>query len=220
MPKLWPTSSTSGSSETAGVCLDRVELVLARTFRVLRGDRDVELLGEVLHDRAVVRPVGRQGDHVQVTFLLGSRHEVRVGRVAGRRQMRHRRPVDGLLRGCTAADEPVADTATRPSVATTTTSTALSFFNATSQHLRGIFEPPNWQSGRNITGEGEVNMDTGPHRGDKCALISEQQMNARLSRSARTRDVRRSARQLRSGAQVLSLSAGRSRRASSPARFM
>src|SRR5580704_13204120 len=60
-----------GGTALALELVDRVELVLAGAVRVRVGDLDSVLGGEVLHDRAVVGPVGGQRDDVELAFLLG-----------------------------------------------------------------------------------------------------------------------------------------------------
>src|SRR6185437_14656143 len=60
-----------GRAALALELLDRVQLVLAGTLGVRVGDLNAVLGGERLHDRAVVRPVGRQRDDVEVPLRLG-----------------------------------------------------------------------------------------------------------------------------------------------------
>src|SRR5690348_13096442 len=55
--------------------VDGVELVLAGAVRIRVVDLDAVLGGEVLHDRAVVGPVGRQRYDVERAFLLGRRDQ-------------------------------------------------------------------------------------------------------------------------------------------------
>ena len=102
---------------------DRLVLLRRAPVGVVARDRDAVLLRERGDDRAVVRPVGRQRDHVQAALLLRLGHDLlEVGRGSpqrrgrkdlaaccerGRRQRHHRQPGAG---GQTTLDErPAAD---------------------------------------------------------------------------------------------------------------
>ena len=66
-----PTSTTSGRVGATLLGLDGRDLLRAGAVGVLVVDLDAVLLGEVLHDGAVVGPTRqRNGDHVDVTLLL------------------------------------------------------------------------------------------------------------------------------------------------------
>ena len=91
------------------------DLLPAGALGVGVGDLDAVLGGEVLHDRAVVGPVGRQRDDVELAFLLGGRDQ--SAHAAPRRGGGSGGPVGRAARTTTARTARTATTRTRGTAA-------------------------------------------------------------------------------------------------------
>ena len=72
----WPRSKTSGALSVPGEVVGGVDLVLRRAVRLVGVDLDVVLVLEGRDHLAVVGPVGRQRDDVELALVLGGLDEV------------------------------------------------------------------------------------------------------------------------------------------------